>query len=70
MCHDLDLPIPNLTYRDRVTEIADTVVHLYLVMQEFLKGGDIEDLVRGGLRGIDDELHILIDLAFLLLSPQ
>jgi len=57
VCHDLDLAIARLRDVDRVAEVADAAVDLDLLVQELLKGRDIEDLVAGGLRGIDDELE-------------
>jgi hypothetical protein len=56
---DLDLAIANLLDLDGVTEIANTAVHLDLVLEELLEGADVEDLVAGGLRSVDDELHSL-----------
>ena len=44
---------------DDIAEVADTAVDLDLVVQELLEGGDVEDLVAGGLRSIDDELDSL-----------
>lgn len=46
---------------DRVAEVADAVVDLDLVVQKLLEGGDVEDLVGCGLRGVDDELFFLIN---------
>ena len=64
MRHHLDLPIPRAIDLHDLAQIADPVVHLDLVVQELLKRGDVEDLVRGRLRRVDDEL--LRDLAALL----
>ena len=56
MCNNLNLPIALLADLHGVAEIAHPIVDLYLVVQEFLESGDIEDLIGGGLGGIDDEL--------------
>ena len=56
MRNDLNLPVALLADLHRVAEISHSVVNFYLVVQEFLEGGDIEYFVRGGLRGVDDEL--------------
>ena len=41
---------------DGLAQVADTALDLDLLVQELLESGDIEDLVAGGLRGVDDEL--------------
>ena len=56
MGNDLDLAIANLGDDDVVAEVADTALDLDAVVEELLEGGDIEDLVAGGLRSVDDEL--------------
>lgn len=56
MRNDLNFPIALLADLHCVAEIADSVVDLYLVVQELLESGDVEDLVGCGLGGIDDEL--------------
>ena len=56
MGHDLDLVVADFRDLDRVAEVAGAVVDLDLVVEEFLKGGDVEDFVRGGLGGVDYEL--------------
>ena len=56
MRDDLDLAVPLLADQDRVPQIADAAVDFDLVVQELFKGGDVEDFVRGGLGGVDDEL--------------
>jgi len=45
MRNDLNLPIPLLADRNCVAQIANAVVNLDLIMQKFLEGGDVEDLV-------------------------
>ena len=54
---DLDLSISLLIDNNCVTQISDTVVDLDLVMEEFFEGGNIKDLVRSGLRCVDDKLR-------------
>lgn len=53
---DLDLAFADLLDGDGVAEVADAAVDLDLVLEELLEGGGVEDLVAGGLRGVDDEL--------------
>ena len=57
MRNNLNLAIARLRDLDGVAEVTDTAVDLDLLVQELLEGGDVEDLVAGGLRGIDDELR-------------
>lgn len=62
MRHHLDLPFPSpaptpqLRNRNLIPQIPDARIDFDLVVQEFLKGGDVEDFVRGGLRCVDYEL--------------
>lgn len=56
MRNNLDLALSLLGDLDDITEVSDAAIDLYLVLQELLESADIEDLVAGGLRGIDDEL--------------
>lgn len=56
MCHDLDLAVALLADLDRLAEVVGAPVDLDAVVQELLECGDIEDLVRCRLRGVDDEL--------------
>ena len=56
MRNDLNLPIALLADLHCVPEISHSVVDLYLVVQELLESGDVENLVRGRLGSIDDEL--------------
>ena len=56
VCNDFDLPFTLLAYLNRVAQIPYAVVDLDLVVQEFLKGRNVKDLVGGGLGGVDDEL--------------
>jgi hypothetical protein len=54
--NNLNLSITNVLDLNLVTQVANTVVNLDLVLEELLESGDVEDLVRGGLRGVDDVL--------------
>jgi len=65
--NDLDLSVTNLGDLNGLTEVANTAVNLDLVLEELLEGGDVEDLVAGGLRSVDDEL--IIPLATALWQP-
>ena len=56
MSNDLDLALARGGDDNVVTEVAAAALDLDAVVQELLEGGDIEDLVRGGLRSIDDVL--------------
>lgn len=56
MRNDLDLSIADLGDLNGLAEVANAAVDLDLVLEELLEGGDVEDLVAGGLRGVDDEL--------------
>jgi len=58
MRNDLDLPIALLADLDRVAQVPRAAIDFDAVVQELLKGGDVEDLVRGGLGGVDDVLHL------------
>lgn len=53
---DLNLAITGLGNDNAVTEVANAALNLDTVVEELLEGGDIEDLVAGGLRSIDDVL--------------
>lgn len=57
MGNDLDLAIADLGDLDGLAQVADAALDLDLLVQELLESGDIEDLVAGGLRGVDDELE-------------
>ena len=56
VCNDFNLPFTLLANLDRVAQIPYAVVDFDLVVQEFFKGRNVEDLVGGGLGGVDDEL--------------
>ena len=55
--NDLNLSISHLRDLDDVAKVSNTPVNLYLVLEELLECGDIENLVAGGLRGVDNELQ-------------
>jgi hypothetical protein len=55
--NNLNLALSLLGDLHDVTEVSDTAIDLYLVLEELLECRDIEDLVAGGLRSIDDELR-------------
>ena len=56
MGNNLDLAIADLGDDNLVTEVADTALDLDAVVEELLKGRDVEDLVAGRLRSVDHEL--------------
>lgn len=56
MCHNLNLSVAGLADQDRVAEVASAAVDLDTVVQELFERGDVEDFIRGGLRGVDDIL--------------
>jgi hypothetical protein len=53
---DLDLALTGLLDNNVVAEVVGAAFDLDTVLEELLKGGDIEDLVAGRLRSIDDVL--------------
>lgn len=57
MGDDLNLAIADLGDLDGVAEVANAALNLDLVVKELLEGGDIEDLVGGGLGSVDDVLQ-------------
>ncbi len=56
MCNDLNLSITDLGDLNDIAEVSDTAVNLDLVLEELLESGNVEDLVAGRLRSVDDEL--------------
>ena len=58
VCNNLNLSIADLGDLDDITEVSNTAVDLDLVLEELLEGGDVENLVAGGLRSVDDELFL------------
>jgi len=56
VCSNLNLSLANILDLHDIAEVSDTAVDLNLVLKELLEGGDVKDLVAGGLRSVDDEL--------------
>ena len=56
MRYNLNFAISRLRDLDGIAEVTDAPVDLDLLVEELLEGADIENLVAGGLRGVDDEL--------------
>jgi len=54
---DLDLALTLLLDNNVVAEVVGAALNLDAVLEELLEGGDIEDLVAGRLRSINDVLH-------------
>lgn len=54
---DLDLALTLLLDNNVVAEVVGAALNLDTVLEELLEGGDIEDLVAGRLRSINDVLH-------------
>ena len=53
----LDLAVRLLRDDNRLAEVAGPAVDFDAVVQELFEGGDVEDFVGRGLRGIDRELR-------------
>ena len=68
MSNNLNLPLSRSWLRDNdvVAQIPYSSVDLDLVVEEFLKGRDIEDLVGCWLRSIDYELRMILPVSLLL----
>jgi hypothetical protein len=60
VCDNLNLSIANLADLNDITEVSDSSVDLDLILEELLEGGDIEDLIAGWLRSVDDELYMSV----------
>lgn len=54
--NDLDLAVGRGGDDDVVAQVVGAAVNLDVVLEELLEGGDVEDLVAGRLRSVDDEL--------------
>lgn len=68
MGNDLDLAVGRGGDDNVVAQVVGAAVNLDVVLEELLEGGDVEDLVAGRLRSVDDELlGLLLGLARLLL---
>ncbi len=57
VCGNLNLSIAEILDLHDIAEVPDTAVNLDLVLKELLERGDVEDLVAGRLRSVDDELY-------------
>jgi hypothetical protein len=55
--NDLNLALSLLRDLYSIAKVSDAAINLYLVLEELLESGDIEDLVAGGLRSVDDKLR-------------
>lgn len=53
---NLNLAVARLRDNNGLAEVANTAVNLDAIDKVLFKGGNIKDLVAGGLRGIDDKL--------------
>lgn len=56
MRNHLYFPVALLADQYGFAKITDSVIDFDFVVEEFLEGGDVEDFVCGGLRGVDGEL--------------
>lgn len=56
MGNDLDLALALLLNNDIVAQVVGAALDLNSILEELLKGGDVEDLVVGRLLSVDDEL--------------
>ena len=56
MGNDLDLAVALLPDNDGVAEVAGAALNLDPLLKELGERAHVEDLVAGGLRGVDDEL--------------
>ncbi len=54
--NDLDLAITRRRDGDVIAQVVGAAVDLDVVLEELLKGRDVEDLVASRLRSVDDEL--------------
>lgn len=57
MGNDLDLALTLLLDNNVVTEVVGAALNLDAVLEELLEGSDVEDLVAGRLRSINDVLQ-------------
>lgn len=56
MGNDLNLALALLLNNDIVAQVVGAALDLDGILEELLKGGDVEDLVVGRLLSVDDEL--------------
>lgn len=59
MGNDLDLALALLLDNNVVAKVVGSALDLDAVLEELLEGSDVEDLVAGRLRSVDDELQDL-----------
>lgn len=57
MGNDLDLALALLLDDDVVAEVVGAALDLDALLEELFERGDVENLVGGGLRSVDDELQ-------------
>lgn len=58
MGNNLDISVLDRVLDDYgVAEVADAAIDLDALLEELGEGGDVEDLVAGGLGSVDDELY-------------
>jgi len=55
--NDFNLALSLLRDLYSIAKVSDAAINLYLVLEELLESRDIEDLVAGGLRSVDDKLR-------------
>lgn len=55
--NDLNLALALLLDNNVVAEVVGAALDLDALLEELLKGGDVENLVGGGLGGVDDVLQ-------------
>lgn len=55
--NDLNLALTLLLDNNVVAKVVGAALNLDAVLEELLEGGDVEDLVAGGLRSINDVLR-------------
>lgn len=55
--NDLNLALALLLDNNVVAEVVGAALDLDALLEELLKGGDVENLVGGGLAGVDDVLQ-------------
>lgn len=56
MSNNLDLSLALLGDDNSIAQVVRATVYLDAIVQEFLKSGEIENLVANGLLGINSEL--------------
>jgi hypothetical protein len=64
MSYNFNLSLSLRCDSDNITQVVGTSVNLDTIVEEFLKGSEVENLVIDGLLSVDDEL--LCDLWALL----